>query len=176
MDSTRLSSQFCFFHEMSRWFLWVSGLSTVGSTTFHSFEIAVLANIQITVVSYWRFMSAEEEDGKFNVGWFHGTVWDFINLPGNTGGGGEKKNKNSNIRRVIPTQETTCVSVSGQTHPCRPVWITLHFSKNQITRFPVSGHVWPAATLWKKKKERHLTECGAFIISAERGSRGIQQP
>lgn len=28
-------------------------------------------------------MSAEEEDGKFDVGWFHSTVGDFINLTGN---------------------------------------------------------------------------------------------
>lgn len=61
-------------------------------------------------------MSAEEEDGKFDVGWFHGTVRDFINLAGNVGEG-EKMSSRNNINVIKgQTQEMTaldCVSVRG---------------------------------------------------------------
>lgn len=53
------------------------------------------ANNSSVVFNYWRFMSAKEEDGKFDVGWLHCTVWDFVNLAEIQGRQGEKKNINN---------------------------------------------------------------------------------
>lgn len=38
-------------------------------------------------------MGAKEEDGKFDVGWLHCTIWDFVDLAEIQGGQGEKRKK-----------------------------------------------------------------------------------
>lgn len=93
-------------------------------------------------------MGAKEEDGELDVGWLHRTIRDFINLARRGGEMGFYLGPNTSTLHHITVSNT---------HSCRPVWISLHLGKDQITRFEISRHVECFGTLKKTHKPEYTS-------------------